>query len=146
MPSSGDLLALSTLREKILSALLLASGEPKPSLVLMAPLVGVPGIMVRGAFTTPGCLLKSARVLNVLPLSVRRVVNGRTRPGPVRVTGSTTATLLVTGSMIRFVTMTGRGLITTAPLTTTGLFTTTTVVKCWQMKKPGNQKPTHHVG
>jgi hypothetical protein len=130
MPSSGGLRAFSTLREKILSALLLASGEPKLSLVLIAPLVEVPGLMVRGAFPTLVSLLRSARVLNVLPFSDRRVVSGRSRPGPVRVTGSTTATLLVTGSMIRFVTMTGRGATTTAPFTTTGLFTTTTVVKC----------------
>jgi hypothetical protein len=146
MTSSGDLRVFSTLREKILSAPLLASGEPKPSLVLVAPLGEFPGIMVRGAFTAPVSLLRSANVLYVLPFPVRRVVNGLTRPGPVRVTGSTTATLLVTGSMIRFVTMPGLVATTTPPLTTTGLFTTTTVVKLRAMKKPENQKPNHQLG
>ncbi len=41
---------------------------------------------------------------------------------------------------------TGRDATATAPLTTTGLFTTTTVVKRLQMKKPGNQKPTYKLG
>jgi hypothetical protein len=136
----------STLREKFLSEPLLASGETKPSLVLDAPFEAVPGLTVRGGFTAPVSLLRSDRVLNVLPFSVRRVVTGRVRPGPVRVTGSTTETLLVTGSMIRFVTMTRRGATTTAPLTTTGPLTTTTVVKWRAMKKPGNQKPTHQLG
>jgi hypothetical protein len=30
--------------------------------------------------------------------------------------------------------------------TTTAPDTTTVVVKLWQMKKPGNQKPNHQVG
>jgi hypothetical protein len=112
----------------------------------MAPVEEVSGIMVRGLFTTPGPLRRSVRLLNVLPSVDRSVVSGRVRPGPVRVTGSTTATLLVTGSMIRFVTMTGLDVTTTDPLTTTGLVTTTTVVKLRAMKKPENQKPNHQLG
>src|SRR5512143_1545522 len=102
--------------------------------------------MVRGAFAPAGAVLNSDTVLNVPPFKVLRVVSGRVRPGPVLVTGSTTATLLVTGSMMRFVTMAGLDVTTMAPLTTTGPFTTTTVVKLRAMKKPENQKPNHQLG
>jgi len=146
MPASGARRLFSTLREKILPALLRASGEPKPSPVLIVLFGAAPGITVREVPTAAGARLNSDTVLNVLPVGVRRVVSGRTRPGTVRETGSTTATLCVTGSMILFVTMTGRCVTTTDPLTTTGLVTTTTVVKFRTMKKPGNQKPTHQLG
>ncbi len=141
---SRVLLVLSTLRVKILSALLLASGEPNPFRVLIVLFVEVSGIIVRGELT-PAPLLRSDRVLNVLPFPVRRVVTGLTRPAPVRVTGSTTATLRVTGSIIRLLTMVCLGTTTTAPFTTTAPLTTT-VVKLWHIKKPGNQKPNHQLG
>jgi hypothetical protein len=74
--------------------------------------------------------------LKVAPFPVRRTVTGL--PPPVLIAGSTRATLLVTGSITRFV----RIALPWKP--TKGL--TTTVVKVWQIKKPGNQKPNQTTG
>jgi hypothetical protein len=104
-------------------ALFLASGDPNPP-ILDVLLTEVPGFPAFGPLTPPQCL-SSARFLNVSPLSVRSLVSGRTRPVLVLVTGSTLATLLVTGSMMRLLTM--------ALLFTNAVLSTTTVVKLWQM-------------
>jgi hypothetical protein len=106
------------------SALFLASGDLNPSVlgVLLTEVSGLPGF---GPLTPPLCL-SSARSLNVSPLSVRSLVSGRIAPVPVLVTGSTLATLLVTGSMTRLLTR-------TLFFTNAVLSTTTTVVKLWQM-------------
>src|SRR5512135_716722 len=83
--------------------------------------------------------LRSARFLKVLPLSVRSVVTGLTPPVFVLTTGSTTATLLPS----LLITL----LLTMAFLFTNGGFDTiTVVVKLWQMKNPGNQKPNQKTG
>ena len=102
----------------------------------------LPGLPAFGPVTA-ATLLNSVRVVNVLPPSVRSLVTGFTVPAPVLPTGSTRTAVLVTGSITR--------LLTTAVLFTNVLFTktpllTTIVVKLWQMKKPGNQKPNHQTG
>jgi hypothetical protein len=132
----------STPLETIFPALLLDSGFLNPS-CLAGPGATVPRCTGSVLFPSASCLISIVE-LNVLPLSVRSTVRGLTPPPLVLVTGSTTATRLVTGSMKR--------LLTTALLcamnpwfTNTGRVTTT-VVKLWQMKKPGNQKPNQKVG
>ena len=78
--------------------------------------------------------LKSPRFLNVLPLSVRSVVMGLMLPEFVLTIGSTTATFLPCRSITLLLTMTGL------------VLTTTTLVKLWQTKYPGNQNPNQKTG
>src|SRR5512143_1254552 len=106
--------------------------------VPLAPLNGVP---VRTGLTplmmTPRVM--SVVVLNIWPLPVRSAVVGRTAPVLVLTTGSTTVTALVTGLMMWLLTM--------AFLFTIVAFDTiTVVVKLWQMKNPGHQKPNQKAG
>jgi hypothetical protein len=132
----------STLLEKMFPALLRDSGVLNPSF-LAGPVENPPRCTGSVLFPNASCL-SSIVELNVLPLSVRSTVRGCTPPDAVLATGSTTATRLVTGSMKRLLTTTL--LCMMKPwFTNTGLVTTT-VVKLWQMKKPGNQKPNQNVG
>ena len=76
----------------------------------------------------------SVTVLNISPRPVLSALTALTEPSPVLTTGSTRTTVLVSRSTNRLDTM--------AVLVTNGEFVTTTVVvKLWQMKNPGNQKP-----
>ena len=116
----------------------LASGVLNPPVPAALPLTAVP---VRTALTplmvTPRFM--SLTVLNNWPLPVRSAVVACTVPVLVLTTGSTTVTVLVTGLMIRLLTM--------AVLLTNGVFVTNTVVvKLWQMKNPGNQNPNQNTG
>jgi hypothetical protein len=117
-------------------ALLRASRDlnpPAPGMVLpdalrtgLTPLMRVP-------------CLTSATVLNISPLPVRSALTGLTEPSLVLTTGSTVTTVLVSRSTNRLDTM--------AVLLTNAVFVTTTVVvKLWQMKNPGNQKPNQNTG
>ncbi len=123
------------------SAPFLASGDLKRSVI------EVPAEPVRTALTplmlTPRPM--SVTVLNIWPLPVLRAVIGRTVPALVLTTGSTTATVLVTGLTIWLVTI--AVLVTNVAFdTANGVLTTTVVVKLWQMKNPGNQKPNQNTG
>ena len=124
------------------SALFLATGDLNPSVrgALFTELPGLPAFSP----VTAATFLNSPRVVKVLPLSVRSMVTGFTLPAPVLPTGSTRTTVLVTGSITRL--LTTAVLFTNVLFTKTALLTTTVVVKLWQMKKPGNQKPNHQTG
>jgi hypothetical protein len=116
----------------------LASRVLNPPLPAALPVIAVP---VPTGLTplkvTPR--LMSAVVLNNWPLPVLSAVIGRTVPVLVLTTGSMVVTVLVAGSMIRLVT---RAVLDTNPV----LNTITVVVKVWQMKNPGNQKPNQKAG
>ena len=116
----------------------LASTVLNPPVPVLVPLTAVP---VRTGLTplkvTPRFM--SVVVLNNWPLPVRSAVVVRTVPVLVLTTGSTTVTVLVTGLMIWLLTM--------AFLFTNVAFdTNTVVVKLWQMKNPGHQKPNQKAG
>ena len=81
----------------------------------------------------------SVVVLNNWPLPVRSAVIGRTAPVLVLTKGSMTVTVLVTGLTIWLLTM-------TLLFTNVVFDTITVVVKLWQMKNPGNQKPNQKAG
>jgi hypothetical protein len=116
----------------------LASRVLYPPVPALLPLTAVP---VRTGLAplkvTPP--LMSATVLYNRPSPVRSAVIGRTAPVLVLTTGSTTATVLVTGFMIRLLTM-------ALLVTNAGFDTITVVVKLWHMKNPGNQKPNQKAG
>ena len=116
----------------------LASRVLNPPEPAALPLTAVP---VRTALTplmiTPRFM--SLVVLNNWPLPVRSAVVACTVPVLVLTIGSMTVTVLVTGLMIRLLTM--------AVLVTNAVFVmNTVVVKLWQMKNPGNQNPNQKVG
>ena len=129
--------AVGALLLTIASAPCLAPEDPNRS-VLIAASVKVPGLMALTSAILMPCLM-SAKVLNIRPFSVRSAVSDRIVPVLVLTTGSTRTTVLVTGLMIRLVTI---------PVHVTSLVfvTITVVVKLWQMKKPGNEKPNQTTG
>ena len=83
--------------------------------------------------------LMSVVVLNNWPLPVRSAVIALTVPVLVLTTGSMNVTVLVTGLMIRLLTI--AVLVKNTPFDTI-----TVVVKLWQMKNPGNQNPNQNTG
>jgi hypothetical protein len=129
--------------EIIDSALRLSSGDRNPLLPIALP-GAAPGAIVLGLML-PDSLRASVIVPKVRPLSVRRIVIGRTRPLDVLTTGATTTFTLDTGSMNRLLT-TAILVLTNGRFSTTVPVTTTVVVKSRQMKKPGNRCPYHQVG
>ncbi len=121
----------------MVSVLFLAPGDLIPA-VPSAVLVNVSRLKALTPAMLKPCRMSEV-VRNIWPLPVRSAVTGNTVPVLVLTTGSTANTDLVTGLKIRLLTM--------AVLVTNAVcVTNTVVVKLWQMKKPGNQKPNQKTG